>query len=78
MHVSRAAVLILLLANHDPESESLKNELCALNEWRKENPPNGFEIKFAVTNFLGYGLYKESIYDFDTFRSKFEKQIFSK
>ena len=48
---------ILALINHDPESSILRNELERLPDC-----PNA-EIKVATSNFMGYGLYSQGIYD---------------
>ncbi|BEH08894.1 hypothetical protein GSUET_05060 [Geobacter sulfurreducens subsp. ethanolicus] len=70
-HLDNSIELILMLANHDPESTKLKN----LEEIPDEN---GLVVKVAVANFLGYGLYKESVYDLSDFREKYKKQIYCK
>jgi len=62
--------LILMLANYDPECTKLNK---ALN---KIQPVEGLDIKFAVANFLGYGLFKESIYSLADFKANFSKQIY--
>lgn len=64
--------LILMLSNYDPECTNL---LKALDEIETIALPEGLELKFATANYLGYGLYKECIYDIDTFRATFRKQI---
>ena len=63
---------ILLLAAHDPESQKLLNELEQIS------PPEHCDLKFAVANFMGYGLYQEAIYGLEDFRERFSKQLFSK
>jgi hypothetical protein len=60
---------IFALANHDPASSRLKTELQTLP------PCQDAELKFAVSNFLGYGLYDQNIYTLDVFLKRFEKQI---
>lgn len=65
--------LILMLSNYDPECANLHK---ALDEIETIALPDGLELKFATANFLGYGLYKECIYDIDTFRAIFKKQIY--
>ena len=37
-----------------------------------------FDLKFATSNFMGYGLYKQNIYGLDDFIKLFSKQIYSK
>ena len=60
---------ILALINHDPDSSILRNELEKLPDC-----PNA-EIKVATSNFMGYGLYNQSIYSLDEFLGKFEGNI---
>ena len=38
----------------------------------------GVEIKFCVSNFMGYGLYKESVVNLEEFKKRYERQIYSK
>src|SRR5690554_5853276 len=65
---------ILVLANHDPDSSILYNELKNLNI------PSGFgaDLKVAVGNFMGYGLFSENIYDLKDFEKRFSRQVYSK
>lgn len=65
---------VFLLANHDPAKSKLKE---VLDDLIKLSPTLGFEIKFCVSNFMGYGLYKQSLYSLVDFHSKFTEQIFS-
>jgi hypothetical protein len=60
---------ILALVNHDSESSILRNELKKLPYC-----PNA-EIKIATSNFIGYGLYSQGIYDLDEFLEKYERRI---
>lgn len=60
---------ILILANHDPASRRLYDELGKLSD------SDGIELKFAVSNFMGYGLYEQGIYGLDAFRKRFVEQI---
>lgn len=62
---------ILLLSAHDPESQKLLNELEELQ------PLNHCDLKIAVANFMGYGLYQESMYSLEDFKKIFSKQIYS-
>jgi len=64
--------LILMLANYDPECTKLAK---ALSEIPSES---GVDIKIAVANFLGYGLFKESVYGLAEFQDIFSKQIYCK
>lgn len=61
---------IFVLANHDPASSILKRELNGV----PLNYPS-LELKFAVSNFMGYGLYKENIYSLKDFLKRFKEQI---
>lgn len=60
---------ILALINHDPASSVLKRELQDLP------PLTQAELKFAVSNFLGYGLYDQCIYDLDDFLKQFKDRV---
>ena len=60
---------ILALINHDPDSSILRNELERLSDC------SNAEIKVATSNFMGYGLYSQSIYSLDEFLNKFEGNI---
>jgi hypothetical protein len=60
---------ILALVNHDPASSKLRAELKTLA------PCPHMELKFAVSNFMGYGLYDQGIYTLDAFLRRFEDQI---
>lgn len=60
---------ILVLVNHDPAASKLRAEL-------KTVPPCPLiKHKVAVSNFMGYGLYDESIYPLDDFLDRFGDQI---
>jgi hypothetical protein len=65
----------LAFANHDPDSAILIRELEELKEMAATLP---FAIKFAVSNFMGYGLYEQNIYGLEGFMATFARQIFSK
>lgn len=56
---------ILALANHDPDSSILKRELAELPAC-----PHA-QVKFAMSSFMGYGLYQEHIYTLDDFKKRF-------
>ncbi len=66
---------ILLLANHDPASKILIEELRKIDEKKLSDMP--FDLKFAVSNFMGYGLFNECIYTLSEFKARFAKQIYS-
>ena len=60
---------IFAFANHDPESRILKREIEML-------PLCSYaELKFAVSTFMGYGLYEQNIYTLDSFLEQFGGQI---
>lgn len=63
---------ILLMANHKPARSKL---FSILNEIK---PMKNADLKFATANFMGYGLYAECIYDYDSFKELFSKTIYSK
>lgn len=50
-------MLLLILANHDPDSTILRDELALLQV------PDCFDLRFAMSNYMGYGLYDEAIVD---------------
>jgi len=55
-----------LITDHDPASKRLINELF--------NLPGG-NVKFLTSNFNGYALYKENVFDLEEFTDRFKKQI---
>lgn len=65
---------ILLLADHDPDSRTLRNELTELLQIEQSgNLP--FGLRVATANFMGYGLYDENIYPLSDFIKRFPDQI---
>jgi len=64
---------IFILINHDPASSILKNEIDNI---KPEDYPN-LNIRFAVSNFMGYGLYEDNIYDLKVFKDKFKDKIYN-
>ena len=66
---------IFVLTNHDPDSKILYDELQKVKAIANDLP---FDLKFATSNFMGYGLYKQNIYGLDDFIKLFSKQIYSK
>lgn len=64
-----------LLANHDPASIKLLREI---NEYQiAENDINiEKEISFVTSTFMGYGLFKNSVYSTSAFLDKFMHQIY--
>jgi len=66
---------IFIFANHDPDSKILYDELQEVKAIASDLP---FDLKFATSNFMGYGLYKQNIYGLDEFMTLFRKQIYSK
>ena len=65
---------IFLLANHDPDKSGLQT---IVKEIEKINIP-GVGIKFCISNFMGYGLYKENVINLPEFNERYAKQIYSK
>lgn len=55
-----------LLANHDPASELLVREMELLEQ---------IDVKFIVSNFMGYGMYHQSVYGYRHFKDKLLRQI---
>ncbi|KAA6347632.1 hypothetical protein EZS27_004901 [termite gut metagenome] len=53
---------IFLLANHDPESTILKEEV------KQINPLSNAELKFATASFMGYGLFENDIISLNDFK----------
>jgi len=66
---------IFIFANSDPDSRILRRELKRVNEIHSSLP---FTLKFAVSNFMGYGLYKQNVYELDEFMERYKRQIYSK
>ncbi|GFM37367.1 hypothetical protein [Desulfovibrio psychrotolerans] len=73
--LSGRPIYILLLANHDPASKVLRNELnsdafnqayMALQQYA--------DVKFATSSFMGYGLFEECMLDLDSFKSALGRQ----
>src|SRR3972149_6562277 len=64
---------IFLIDNHDPSSRKLKESILELE--KIEIP--GVKIKFCVSNFMGYGLFKENVLKIDEFQKRYGKQIFN-
>lgn len=65
---------IFLLANHDPGKSSLLKVIKELDQIKIP----GVEIKFCVSNFMGYGLYKENVINVVEFKDKYAQQIYSR
>ena len=55
-----------LLANHDPASELLIKELEVIERT---------DVEFIVANFMGYGIYHQSVYGYAQFKDKYLRQI---
>lgn len=66
---------IFILGNHNPKDGAL---LKILKSHPVTTTYKKFKLKFAVSNFMGFGLYDQCIYSLNDFREKFEKGIFSK
>lgn len=65
-------ILLLVLANHDPESSKLRNLLHNLPD-----SPNA-ELRIATASFLGYGLYEQGVHTVEAVESRFGDYIYSK
>ncbi|WP_148265268.1 hypothetical protein [Desulfosporosinus orientis] len=66
---------IFVFANHDPDSQILYDELQKVKAITDELP---FDLKIATSNFMGYGLYRQNIYELNDFLNLFSKQIYAK
>lgn len=65
---------LFILTNHDPDSDKLQRVLDEVEEkFGIENL--GFTIKFCVSNFMGYGIYRDNVYSLKEFRERFGRQI---
>ena len=60
--------IMFLFANHDPASSILHSELENLRDKK---------IRFITSNFNGYGLFKENVFDYDQFIQRFKYQIYN-
>jgi len=58
--------IIYLLANHDPASDILDTELKKLS---------GAGVKLVTSNFMGYGLYRENVFNINDFTKRFAIHI---
>lgn len=64
---------IFIIANHDPEKSVFADEI------KKLTPETfNFDLKFAVSNFFGYGLFEENVYSLKEFTDRFGSQICNK
>ena len=63
---------IFVLTNHDPDSKILYDELQKVKKNIANDLP--FDLKFATSNFMGYGLYKQNIYGLDDFIKLFSRK----
>ncbi len=67
-----APMWLLVIANHDPEASRLKDELAELSK----DDDSSVRIRVAVSNFMGYGLYDQGVYNIDDFLRRFNKNVF--
>lgn len=58
--------MMFLIANHDPAKSVLAEEIKGLKT---------MESKFLSANFLGYGLFKENVFNNEQFTMRFKTQI---
>ena len=63
-------LLLLVFANHDPDSKRLCRELDALPD-----SPHA-ELRVATASFMGYGLYDQGIHTIDEARKRFSDYIY--
>lgn len=63
---------IFILINHDPEKSALSEELEKINEDNYQN----INIRFVVSNFMGYSLYKNNIFSLTDFKKRYKNQIY--
>ncbi|MCX7006679.1 MAG: hypothetical protein NTY53_05420, partial [Kiritimatiellaeota bacterium] len=61
-----AVEVIFLIANHDPASRKLRDEVRKVQAQVKSTPPE-FNILCATATFMGYGLYLQNILTLDEF-----------
>lgn len=62
-------LLILALANHDPQKSALSTLLKTL-------PPSpNIEVRVAMASFLGYGLYDQGMHSVQTVQSRFSEYL---
>ncbi len=62
-----APELAFLIANHDPASTKLKTELATCGD---------ISAKFITSNFMGYGIYNECIFELEEFYKKHTNQFY--
>lgn len=58
-------VLLLVLANHDPDKRKMKELMLQLPKTKD------IELKVATSSFMGYGLYDPAIFPADEFLSRY-------
>jgi len=63
---------LLVLANHNPRSTILRDELEKVRSIADEFP---LQIKIAVATFFGYALYGHNVFTLPDFLRRFESQI---
>jgi len=60
---------VFVIANHDPASKKLKREIELCRD---------FYASFITSNFIGYALFKNCVYNCKDFLIKFSKQIYER
>jgi len=65
-HFADEIEIMFLIANHDPASSILQTEL---------NNLDNHNIKFITSNFTGFGLFKENVFDYNEFIQRFISQL---
>lgn len=64
-------LFVFLLANHDPDSRKLKDELERLPE------AANVDVRFAVGTFMGYGLFHDGMVTLNELTSRFASCLYS-
>ena len=62
-------IVMLILANHDPDSSILRNDLAKLPT------PKKAELRFATSTFMGYGLFTPSLLTLSQLQTRFRASI---
>lgn len=68
---------IFILANHDPDSSILKSVLSNIPSYYNEGYEQ-FDLKFASSNLMGYGLYENNVIKLSEFLKYYTRQIYTK
>lgn len=66
--------LIFLIAGHDPASGKLGKILRTARDADLDDIPNA-RVSLCTANFMGYGLYRENVYELSAFLDRYGEQI---